>query len=248
MALRERLKWLLFPGLNLHARLRYQVLPTFFGHADREHDRLVLDAGCGNGMLTYQSWRRGNRVIGVSIKNDEAERCRKLFNRHLAIDEARLSFQVRNLYDIEGLGLLFDEIICSEVLEHIVRDGDVCRSFWRMLKPGGVLHLCCPNADHPDNAASPLDPNESGGHVRPGYTTESYRGLLEPIGFRLLGTVGIGGPIREFFNHRMIALQQAGHYAVAATLFLIAWPLLWLDASTPRVPYSIYVRAVKPTS
>ncbi len=29
--LRERLKWLLFPGLNLNARLRFRELPKHFG-------------------------------------------------------------------------------------------------------------------------------------------------------------------------------------------------------------------------
>lgn len=240
MALRERVKWLLFPGMNLHARLRRRVLPAYFG---RNH--LVLDAGCGNGMLSYEAYRRGSRVIGVSIKAKEVEGCRRLFNEFLRIPEDRLSFRVHNLYEVEKIGPAFDEIVCSEVLEHIQRDADVCRSFWNMLKPGGVLHLCAPNAEHPDNVHGDLDRDEDGGHVRPGYTLASYKALLEPIGFRIDASAGVGGPIREFFNRRMIVRQAGGHPWIAAGLFGLALLLVWFDPAKPSVPYSIYVRAVK---
>jgi SAM-dependent methyltransferase len=245
MQVRERLKWLLFPGSNLHARLRYALLPGFLEHARPGETRLVLDAGCGNGMLSYASCRKGNRVLGLSIKEGEVARNRKLFNGLLRVPEDRLSFRAKNLYDVGTLGMSFDEIICSEVLEHISRDAELCRSFWNILKPGGVLHLCCPNADHPDNLHGPLDPNETGGHVRPGYTLETYRALLEPIGFRIVQNVGIGGPIRQAFNRHIIRIEERFG---AVPGFLLAWFALlfvWLDPDTPRVPYSIYVRAVK---
>lgn len=64
--IRDRLKWLLFPGINLHARLPYRVLPQFLP-MPKDPDATVLDAGCGNGMLTYQAYRKGYRAIGVSM-------------------------------------------------------------------------------------------------------------------------------------------------------------------------------------
>ena len=243
-SLRQRLRWWLFPGINLHARLRFHVLPSYFGQA-RGKPLDVLDAGCGNGMLTYRACRRGNRVLGVSIKQEEVLNCRRLFNEYLGISTDRLQFESINLYELDSLGRQFDEIICSEVLEHLVRDGDVVRSFFKLLRPGGVLHLCTPNADHPDNASSPLDPGETGGHVRPGYTLESYRRLLEPAGFRIVESRGIGGPIREFFNRRIIAAERAHGFWAGALLFLVAQLLVWLDPANPGCPYSIYVRVAK---
>ncbi len=241
MALREQIKWRLFPGGNLHARLRYRRLPAFFGGAGA-----VLDAGCGNGMLSYASFRKGNRVLGLSIKEGEVARCRRLFNEHLGIPPERLKFEVRNLYDIESLGASFDEIICSEVLEHIEKDREMCEKFWKLLKPGGCLHLCCPNADHPDNARQDLDADERGGHVRPGYTMDSYRALLDPIGFRITDQLGIGGPVRQFFNRRIIQAQQRKQTAYAVLLVVLGMALAWLDPRHPRTPYSLYVRARKP--
>lgn len=245
MSLRERIKWLAFPGTNLHARLRWRALPLYFGTARPGEQRLVLDAGCGNGMLSYQSCIRGNRVIGLGIKEQELARNRKLFHGLLRIPEERLSFRVMNLYDVGQLGMVFDEIICCEVLEHIVRDRDVCQSFWNILKPGGILHLCCPNADHPDNAAKELDRAESGGHVRPGYTMESYRALLEPLGFSIAESRGLGGPVRQAFNRRVIRTQERLGFLPGLIVFAASLPFLPLDPPEPDIPYSLYVRAVK---
>lgn len=244
-AVRSAVKWLLFPGLNLHARLRNQVLPTYIGSPRNGQERLVLDAGCGNGMLSYQAYLKGNRVIGVSIK-DEVIRNRRLFNDHHGIPEDRLSFRDVNLYDIESLGTEFDEIICCEVLEHIRGDEQVCRSFFRILKPGGVLHLCCPNAEHPHHANYPLDPDETGGHVRPGYTCASYRRLLEPIGFQVSEPIRLGGPIRQACNVAITRTQETlGKYAGLPVFFALAPWAAW-DAAEPKVPFSLYVQATKP--
>ena len=244
--LQDTVKWFLFPGINLHARLRYRVLPKHFRRATEQGGGLVLDAGCGNGMLTYQAYLLGHRAIGVSIKEGEVERNRRLFNGYLGIPEERLSFRVHNLYELEALKMQFDQIICSEVLEHIRRDGEICRVFWRVLKPGGVLHLCCPNADHPDHANYPLDPDERGGHVRPGYTADSYRALLEPLGFQLSEPIGLGGPLRQACNKRITAIQESHGLLPGLLLFSLFWPLPVFERRNPRVPYSLYVQVRKP--
>ncbi len=196
--IRDQIKWWLFPGTNMNARLRYRLLPTYF--IDSKTPKEVLDAGCGNGALAYQSYRQGNRVLGVSIK-DEVVRNQRLFQQVLGVPEERLRFEELNLYQVDRLGeKRFDEIICTEVMEHIRGDRDVCTRLFHTLKPGGTLHICCPNADHPYHRVYPLDPDEKGGHVRPGYTIQSYRALLEPIGFHVSEPVGIGGPWRHRTN------------------------------------------------
>jgi len=196
-------------------------------------------------MLAYQSYLRGNRVVGVSIKQDEVAKCRRLFNGMLGIPEDRLRFENINLYDIEQSGMNYDDIICSEVLEHIVRDSDMILNFYRLLKLGGTLHLCCPNAGHPDNAATPVDTREQGGHVRSGYTLDGYRQLLEPVGFCIERSFGLGGPIRQFFNSRITRLQHYGKLA-AVPLYFVGILLSLFDCRNSAIPYSIYVKARKP--
>jgi 2-polyprenyl-3-methyl-5-hydroxy-6-metoxy-1,4-benzoquinol methylase len=131
----------LYPGINLHARQRYRILPDYFGASGGEGTHLVLDAGCGNGMLSYQSYRKGNMVIGVTIKDGEVARCRRYFNGFLGIPDNILSFRKMDLLELASLGLAFDEIICSEVLEHIIDDRAICDIFSRIIKPGGILHV-----------------------------------------------------------------------------------------------------------
>ena len=245
--LRSRLRWLIFPGMNLHARQRYRRLPALFGAPVNDEDRRVLDAGCGNGMLSYRSYLKGNRVTGVSIKRDEVAKCRALFNEYLGIPEERLRFEAMNLHELDFAADWFDEIVCAEVIEHIRNDARVCRSLWRVLKPGGVLHLTTPNAAHPYNRDFPLDLDESGGHVRPGYTPASFAALLEPIGFRIAETGGLGGPVRQFFNRRIKEVQGRRGVLAGAPLFAASLPFMALDDlfGPPATPFSLYVRAVK---
>lgn len=240
-----RLKWLLFPGTNLHARDRYRRVPDKFG-PEVGPGTVVLDAGCGNGMLSYQAWRRGATVLGISIKQNEVDGCRRMFNRYRSIPEASLAFANRNLYSLPADGQRFDAIICTEVLEHIRDDSGICRLFYELLKPGGCVHITTPNSDHPYNRVFPLDLEEKGGHVRPGYTPDSYRVLLEPIGFRLEEVSGLGGPVRQAFNHRIKEVQEALGAAAGFPLFALSLPFLALDSQKPTTPFSLYVRARKP--
>jgi SAM-dependent methyltransferase len=243
--LRETIKWLLYPGINLHARLRRRLLPRFFGTGPAPQGLRVLDAGCGNGMLSHAAYLKGNRVRGISIKEKEIGKCRLLFNDFLGIPEVRMRFEIRNLYTLDEHDGMYDEIICSEVIEHLSDDKKVVRSFYERLNPGGVLHLNTPNAEHPDNIAHHLDEKEEGGHVRPGYTWESLRELLEGAGFEIDRTLGLGGPIRQAFNKSIINSERRFGFAAGFIIFLVAQFFVWMDPRHPRTPYCIYMRAVK---
>ncbi len=246
---RLALKWLFYPGLNLHARLRNRRLPNQFGSpGNGDQLRRVLDAGCGNGMLSYQSYLKGNQVVGLSIKDNEVTGCRQLFNGYLRIPEDQLRFANANLYEVEFAEAEFDEIICTEVLEHIREDDRICTKFWRALKPGGALHITAPNAAHPYNKQFPLDQHERGGHVRAGYTLDEFKSLLEPIGFRIEVSDGLGGPVRQAVNRRIKEAQKKYGVAAGMPLFALAPPLLLFDSRTREreLPFSIYVKALKP--
>jgi SAM-dependent methyltransferase len=143
-------------------------------------------------------------------------------------------------------GARFDAIICAEVLEHIRDDRSVCRTFFSLLRPGGCLHVTTPNADHPYNRTFPLDTEEKGGHVRPGYTPETYRALFEPLGFKVEEVSGLGGPVRQAFNSRIKSTQERLGAAAGLPLFVVALPFLWLDSPEPAVPFSLYARVRRP--
>lgn len=243
--MKSLVKDLLFPGINLHARLRYQRIPRLFS-TEVTKGTSVLDAGCGNGMLSFQAWRRGAKVLGVSIKQKEVDGCREMFNQRKGISTEELRFENINLYVMRGDEHSFDSIICTEVLEHIRDDVGICRKFFELLRPGGTVHITSPNAEHPYNVTFPLDPEEKGGHVREGYTREMYRQLLEPLGFEIVRYGGVGGSVRQAFNWRIKFIQEKLGPVSGLPLFFLSLPFLWMDPEEPKVPFSLYVCAKKP--
>jgi len=233
-------KRLIFPGLDLHTRSRYRFLTAHFrpGAID------TLDAGCGNGALSYAAYRRGNRVLGVTMESGQVQKDNEYFS-FLGVERDRLRFEVCNLYDLPRVNQKFDQIICSETLEHITRDKQVVQYFYDMLREDGVLHVCCPYSEHPGNKGQVCTDESVGWHVRDGYTMESYRALLEPLGFQIVKTAGFGSPLLVKIANIIQPLISRGSYAVALPLFLVTWPLQLLDYENPRVPWSLYVQCVK---
>src|SRR5262245_4039431 len=70
------LKWMFFPGLDLYTRGRYRFLPRLFLQGSVR----TLDAGCGNGALTYAAYCLGNEVLGVTFDASEVEKAHTLFS------------------------------------------------------------------------------------------------------------------------------------------------------------------------
>lgn len=64
MKMREQLKWWLFPGVNLHARLRNRVLPSRFGSPKNGETRMILDAELRDTGCEMRK-QEGNKVRGV---------------------------------------------------------------------------------------------------------------------------------------------------------------------------------------
>lgn len=238
------LNWLraaLYPGLDLHTRNRAQI-SRFWKTGPRD----VLDAGSGNGYLAWLAYRSGARVVAMNIEQAQVEKAREFLIDFRKTDPDRLRFEQRNLYDLGSETRTFDEIICSEVLEHLRRDRDVLKEFYRILRPGGVLHLCCPNRLHPRHQAEVLDLNETGGHVRPGYTAPEYRALLEPLGFKIDRIAGIGSKGVYLADLALRTVRnKIGDWATLPLLPL-ALPFVWFAKLNPPIPFSLYVRAVKP--
>jgi SAM-dependent methyltransferase len=235
-------KRLLFPGLDVHTRSRYRLLSRFF----RDGNIDTLDAGCGNGALSYAAYQRGNRVLGVTLDAGQVEKDTEYFS-FLGIDPERLKFEICNLYDLAKIDRKFDQIICSETLEHITRDKQVVQTFHDMLREDGVLHICCPFSEHPGNKGQVCTDESKGWHVRDGYTLESYRALLEPAGFRIVKTTGFGSPLLVRLSDVIQPMLSRKGAAYALPLFLLTWPLQLLDYQDPAVPWSLYVQCVKRT-
>jgi cyclopropane fatty-acyl-phospholipid synthase-like methyltransferase len=233
-------KDLFFPGLDLHTRCRYRVLNDFIrpGAID------TLDAGCGNGALTYLAYRKGNRVLGVSFLAREVADTTTLFRKR-GIPPERVDFRKMNIYDLRSLTRRFDQIICSETLEHIRRDCEVVQMFADLLNPGGRLLLCCPHSLHPEHNLGRTDEPETGYHVRDGYTFETYEQILELAGFKILQRIGVGSPVVTTLDRGLRWLRHKTGDVGAFPAFLLMVPFTWLDYRDPKMPFSVAVVAEK---
>lgn len=239
--IRILLKWLLFPGFDLHTRCRYRFLTSYFKSGPID----TLDAGFGNGALAYAAYKLGNNVLGVSFDPEQIRKADALFSKVIKDNSNRLQFQLCNLYDLPKLDRNFDQIICSETLEHIKDDKRIIKYFYDILNRGGVLHLCCPYALHPHHHLGRVDGLEDGGHVRDGYTLESYESLLKPAGFKIVKSVGLGTSLLVDLDQVVRGVTNKYGEICSLPLFVLTWPLQFLDKINPKVPFSIYVQAIK---
>lgn len=234
------LRSLLYPGLDLHTRNR-ALLKQFWRAGPRD----VLDAGSGNGYFSWLAYQSGARVVAMNFDAEQVRKARDFLVGFRRADPQRLRFEQRNLYDLASENRTFDEIICFEVLEHVRNDAMVVKEFHRLLRPGGALHLCCPNRAHPRHQAEELDLEEGGGHVRSGYTEADYRELLEPVGFRIDHVAGLGSRALYRADESLRKLRERFGDLITLPLLPLALPFVWADGLDPPEPFSLYVRAIK---
>jgi SAM-dependent methyltransferase len=229
---------LLFPGLDIHTRARASLCRYW-----KAGPRRVLDAGCGNGYFAWLAAKSGARVDAVTFDGPGVAKARAFFAGCPAI-----TFIHANLYDLD-YGGTFDEIICYETIEHLMRDEYMLGRFAHFLKPCGVLHLCAPNRIHPYNAALTPSATEDGWHVRQGYDRESYSRLLLGAGLAPLEYAGVGGRLVDWCDRVVRKVRNKAGDGAALPLFLAAWPLWpWARQTSPEAGFSIYVKAIKPAA
>lgn len=228
------------PGTNLFTHRRV-MLRKYWLNGPRN----VLDAGSGNGWFSYLAYKTGANVTAVNISDDQVNKAKSFYNGWLKIDDNKIKFININLYNIKKIDKKYDEIICFETLEHINDDKLVCKHFWDMLNVNGVLHLCCPYADHKRWKNEELDLNEAGYHVRAGYTLNSFKELLEPIGFEIKIVEGMGNKFLVSLHLLLQKLQNHIPNIFYIPISIIFVPLVWIDGKNSKCPYSLYVKAIK---
>jgi SAM-dependent methyltransferase len=98
--------------------------------------KLVLDAGAGTGYFSQMAADRGARVISVDVGTPLLAQVAKRTAALLAAGDVQaLPFRKAS----------FDVVISSEVIEHTLDPAQAVRELARVLKPGGILALTCPN-------------------------------------------------------------------------------------------------------
>ena len=116
--------------------------------ADLPADSLVLDAGCGPGLVAGAFLEAGHRVAGVDLSAEMVERAR----RRCARFGDRAQFAQASVFD-PAPGGPFDAAVSRYVLHHVADPAAFLARQVELLRPGGVLVLGDHTTD-PDPAAA----------------------------------------------------------------------------------------------
>jgi SAM-dependent methyltransferase len=178
----EKIRAILEERLALMAPARRLRLALAEGEMARQlgaESRLrVLDAGCGDGLLSLAMAKHHNAwsLTGVDLREDLLEGARK---RAVARRLPNARFIPGNLE--EPLPLKdCDTVLAVECLSEIPDDGQALRMMREALRPGGLLVVQVPERDW--QPVLPGSPGTWREQVRQGYTAESLEGTLRGAG------------------------------------------------------------------
>jgi len=151
--------------------------------AELSKDSILLDAGCGSQIykkycahLNYKAQDFGKYT------GDEKE----AFNTTSQYEYGSLDYQ-GNIWDIKVKENAFDNILCTEVFEHIPYPIETVKEFSRVLKSGGKLILTAPS-----NSLRHMDPY----YFYSGFSDRWYEKILVENGFKIISIDQVGDHYR----------------------------------------------------
>lgn len=156
------------------------ALARLVGVADLPADSLVLDAGCGPGLVAEAFLKAGHRVVGVDLSAEMIARAERRCARFG--DKAR--FERRSIADPE-LGGPFDAVVSRYVLHHVPDPAAFVARQAELLRPGGVFVLNDHTTD-PDPARAALHTE-----LELGRDTTHTRNMTAGALVDLLGAAGL---------------------------------------------------------
>ena len=115
---------------------------TLIDYLDLHDGDTVLDCGCGMGVYLMMM----GRLRDVKLYGVDGDIARLRWAKR---EEVRAHLSDVDINRLPFADATFDQVLMSEVLEHIADDRAAMREVYRVLKPGGILALSVPHADYP---------------------------------------------------------------------------------------------------
>jgi len=178
----------------------------------------ILDIGCGVGTIDFFFAKKGKTIDGIDISENAmkiASENAKLFGL-----TKRLAFRKMD-FPNEFPKQKYDFIICSEVVEHLVKDEWAIKKFHRLLRNKGRVFISTPSESSVLFRLGLTKKHDKwAGHLRR-YTTERLTGLLKNSGFKIIYTAKREGVLREslfIFPFLGIIVKLANRFAFIGNL------------------------------
>jgi cyclopropane fatty-acyl-phospholipid synthase-like methyltransferase len=144
-----------------------------------------------------------------------------------------VAHDLREFNHFHGNGALYDNVICLEVIEHVLDDVGLLRSLASRTRVGGRLLLTTPTAEHSPLYRETRHPvaTEDGSHVRYGYSPGQLRRVVEEAGFAVQELEGVGGILMQTVTSWMRRLGEVN----GGLAWLVTFPLRVLRIVDPVV-------------
>ncbi|MFM2344481.1 MAG: Ubiquinone biosynthesis O-methyltransferase [Pseudomonadota bacterium] len=106
-------------------------------HLDIQN-KILLDVGCGGGILSDGMARGGAKVLGIDVANEAIE----VAKLHALDSGVHVDYQSVTIESIAGnpsyIGA-FDAVTCLEMLEHVPNPKSIIQSCAKLVKPNGLV-------------------------------------------------------------------------------------------------------------
>lgn len=171
--------------LSLEAKIRKKFITDKINNLKG----ILLDAGCNRGM--YCNEYKNGPVIGVDISPTLID-----------LAKGRVPDGTFYVADIRDLSFIasqtIDNVLCTEVLEHIPDPTRCIEEFFRVLKPGGNLLITVPNLTQEVRPTWKKKPEMDSYGIKPveyyhtAYNEDELRSMVSNYGFYIVdsGTIG----------------------------------------------------------
>lgn len=235
-ALADRYRWHLRMRNDFGAELRYHTaLPL----ADLRPESRVLEVG----HLTYKVLEMSKRVSSIVVCNITG------INRAVAAHgPANVEQVVGDICTYPFPDASMDVCLAIAVLEHVEDDLAAAKNILRCLRPGGCFVAYVPDTD--EHLAA-WERGEYSDHVRPGYTREQMRDLLQRAGFEVAYCELVNGIYAAMAGKLYYAMMRRAPFLRQLPLFF-ARPFLRLATVDEQKPgslrWGLYCKAVKPAT
>lgn len=169
----------------------------------------ILEVGAGFGTFCAEVKRRNvfARVVAVEPTPDLAETCRGRGLEVLEQPVEKIQLNADKLLDV---------VASFEVIEHLFAPVDFVGHMARLLKPGGILMLACPNGQGFDIEALGTASNTVDHEHLNYFNPESLAGLLAHCGLEMLESFTPGKLDAELVRNKILA----GEFDVSDQPFL----------------------------